>query len=432
MRQTIVSVSPLLAGTALLVLGNGALGTLLVLGLTSAGHPSWVVGLMTTAYFAGLVLGTFYGHRLISGVGHIRTFAALGSSFSAATLAHPFLVEPTAWASLRFVEGFCIAGMYMCTESWLNERASNELRGSIFSLYQIVVYAALGGGQFLLNLGEPEGFGLFVVASIVVSLAVVPVAVTRVEAPAVPKPAHFGLGALYAVSPLGVVGCVGAGAIIGSFYGLGPYFARQVGMDVAATTQFMGVTILGGLALQWPIGRLSDRFDRRAVLVGLCAAICIVSLAAAAATGGSLTALLVLAPVFGGVVYTLYPLSVAHANDFIDPAHRVPASGGLLVSYAVGAGIGPLGASALMSAVGAVGLFGFAGAVALITAMFALWRMLQRPAAEDQAPFQPVPRTTPVAYELDPRVEPPMFDFTGGEAAAGADGSADGSGGDGR
>lgn len=418
MRQTIFSIIPLLAGTTLLLLGNGALGTLLALSMSGLGYPSWVVGLVATAYFSGLVAGSFYGHRLISGVGHIRAYAALGSTFSAATLAHPFLVAAPAWAGLRFVEGVCIAGLFMCTESWLNERADNTVRGSVFSIYQITVYTALGSGQFLLNLSQTEGFGLFVVASILVSLAVVPVAITRVEAPAIPEPDNFGFARLYALSPLGVVGCFAAGLMLGPFYGLAPHFARLVGMDVAATTQFMGITILGGLALQWPIGRLSDRFDRRAVLVALCAAIFVVCAAVVVATRESMTALLVVAPVLGGVTFTLYPLSAAHANDYVDRANLVSASGGLVIAYAVGAGTGPLAAAAMMELVGAPGLFAFTGLVALLTAAFALWRMRQRPAIEDQAPFQPMPRTTPVAYELDPRAEPdePVFDFTDQDA----------------
>ncbi len=430
MRQTLLSVSPLFAGIALLQLGNGALGTLLAINLSIMGQASWVVALVGTAYFSGLIVGTFYGRRLISGVGHIRAFAALGSSFSAATLAHPFLVEPAAWAGLRFAEGFCIAGLFMCTESWLNERATNEVRGTIFALYQITVYTALGLGQFLLNISPPEGFTLFVVASILVSLAVVPVAVTRVDAPALPEAVHFGFRELYAISPLGVFGCFASGLILGAFFALGPYFAHQIGLDVGGTTQFMGATIVGGLVLQWPIGRLSDRFDRRTVLVWLCVGIFLISLAVSALTGGSVPLLLVLAAAFGGGVFTLYPLSAAHANDYIDRAHLVPASGGLLIAYAVGAGFGPLGAAALMGLSGPIGLFEFTGAVALLTALYALWRMRRRAAVEDQAPFQPLPRTTPVAYELDPRAEPaePAFDFgDADEADAAAPDAAPGS-----
>lgn len=412
MGPVLVSIAPLLAGTALLQLGNGALGTLLALGMSAQGVPTWVIGAVGTAYFSGLIAGTFFAHRLISNVGHIRAYTALGSTFSAATLAHPFLPDPLAWGALRFVEGFCISGLFMCTESWLNERATNKVRGSIFSIYQITVYSALGSGQFLLNLGSIEGFGLFVVASIMVSLAVVPVAITRVEAPQLPELTRFGFARLYAISPLGVVGCFAAGLVLGAFYGLGPVYAQQIGLDIPATTQFMGITIVGGLLLQWPIGRLSDHFDRRTVMIGLCLATFAVSLAIVFATGRTVVGLLVLGPVFGGVVFTLYPLAVAHANDYIEPRHLVSASGGLVLAYSIGAGIGPLLAAALMTVTGPMGLFEFAGAAALGTALFAFWRMQRREAVEDQAPFQAMPKTTPLAAELDPRGEdaPPTVD----------------------
>jgi MFS family permease len=412
MGPVLISIAPLLAGTALLQLGNGALGTLLALGMSAQGVPTWVIGAVGTAYFSGLIAGTFFAHRLISNVGHIRAYAALGSTFSAATLAHPFLPDPVAWGALRFIEGFCVSGLFMCTESWLNERATNKVRGSIFSIYQITVYSALGSGQFLLNLGSIEGFGLFVVASIMVSLAVVPVAITRVEAPQLPELTRFGFARLYAISPLGVVGCFAAGLVLGAFYGLGPVYAQQIGLDIPATTQFMGITIVGGLLLQWPIGRLSDHFDRRTVMIGLCLATFAVSLAIVFATGRTVVGLLVLGPVFGGVVFTLYPLAVAHANDYIESRHLVSASGGLVIAYSIGAGIGPLLAAALMTVTGPMGLFEFAGAAALGTALFAFWRMQRREAVEDQAPFQAMPKTTPLAAELDPRGEdaPPTVD----------------------
>ena len=246
-----------------------------------------------------------------------------------------------------------------------------------------------------------------------VSLAVVPIAITRVEAPRLPELTRFGFARLYAISPLGVVGCFAAGLVLGAFYGLGPVYAQKIGFDIPATTQFMGITIVGGLLLQWPIGRLFDRFDRRTVMVCLCLAIFAVSLVIVIATGRTVFGLLILGPIFGGVVFTLYPLAVAHANDYIEPQHLVPAAGGLLIAYSIGAGTGPLAASALMTVTGPMGLFEFAGAAALMTALFTLWRMHQREAIEDQAPFQAMPKTTPIAGELDPRgeVEEPSFDF---------------------
>lgn len=412
MPSVLPSIASLLLGTGLLLLGTGMLGTLVGIRLALEGETSLLVGLVMSAYFAGLMAGSLTAHRLISAIGHIRTFAALASLFSAATLLHPIITDPLPWAVLRAAEGACMAGLFMVTESWLNERATNETRGRILSYYMFTVYLAQGAGQFLLNIASPEGFPLFVIASILVSVALVPVAMTTVQAPVPPKLSHFGLRHLISISPLGVAGAVASGVAMGAFYGLGPIFAQRIGYDISETARLMAAAIVGGLLLQWPIGRLSDRFDRRAMIVLLCGATFAVSMALVAFAGIPWLVIVLIA-LFGGVSFTLYPLCVAHANDYIDPADVVPASGGLLLSYSVGATLGPLGASAAMSATNFTGLFAFTGGVGLVTGVFALWRMRQRPAVPlaEQAPFQPLPRTTPMATELDPRNEPEQLSF---------------------
>lgn len=409
MYQVLPTVAALLAGTAILQLGNGALNTLLSLRMGLAGFPSFAVGPVMSAYFIGIILGVFYGHRLIAGVGHIRAFAVLAAVMSAATLAHPFAVSPLPWAALRLLEGVCMAGLFMCVESWLSLRSTNEVRGRVFSLYMVAVYLAQGLGQFLINVSDPTGFGLFVISSMLVSLAIVPIAAARVEAPSLPAPSRLGFRALHRISPLGVFGSCASGAMLGAFYGLGPYFAHKSGLGLAGTAQFMGAAILGGLILQWPIGRLSDRFDRRAVIAVLCFAIAAASVAMMLLAGGGPVLMLVSAGVFGGAVFTLYPLSVAHTNDFIDAADLVQASGGLIFAYGVGAIGGPLAASAAMAALGPVGLFAFIAGMGAFSALYAFWRMSRRPAPgpEERGPFRPLPRTTPVAAELDPRAPPP-------------------------
>ena len=408
MRSSLLSVSALLAGCVLLYLGNGALGTLLGLRLAIEGHPSWVIGAVMSGYFIGIVAGGFFSHKLIIGVGHIRAFSVLATIMSAATLAHPLLDDPIAWGVLRFVQGYCMAGLAMCTESWLSERSTNETRGRIFSLYQIAVYLSQGIGQLLLNLGELSGFTLFVFASILLSLALVPVAASQVQAPTLPTPRRFGIRELYAVSPLGMIGSFASGLILGAFYSLAPLFAQMTKLSIADTTQFMSAVIIGGLLLQWPIGRISDNIDRRSVLIGVSLAIAVVCLAMILGSGSGLLALLVLGAVFGGVSFTLYPLSVSHANDYIDPADLIPASGGLIIAYGLGATIGPMGAAAVIELQGAIGLFTFIAAMSLGTAGFAVWRMTRRDAVptDDQIPFQAVPRTSAIATEMDPRSEP--------------------------
>jgi MFS family permease len=404
-RPVLISISALLFGVGLLLLGNGLLGTLIGIRLAIGEMPVLATGAIMAGYFAGLLAGSIYAGALIARAGHIRAFSAFASVFSAATLAHVLFESPIVWGMLRLVEGFCMAGLFMCIESWLNARADNETRGAVLSIYMCVVYAAQGLGQFLLNLAAPAQATLFILASILLSLALVPVALTRSPQPKQPDPSPFGLRALIAISPLGVAGALVSGIALGSLYGLAPAFAHAVGLDVAGTARFVGAFILGGLILQWPLGRLSDRMDRRWVIAGVAATLALLSAATLFSTGENRIALWPLAIGIGGTAFTLYPLSVAHANDWIGPEDMVPASGGLLLAYGAGATAGPLVSSLVMWRLGATGLFVVTGAAALTVAAYSLYRVTRRPpvAETEQEPFRPLPRTTPAVMELDPR-----------------------------
>jgi MFS family permease len=411
MRGTVVSVFSLLAGISLFMLGNGLLGSLLSVRLAQANVPTLTAGMVMAAYFAGLALGSATANRLIASVGHIRAFTALASGYSAAALLHPLAPTAAFWGGLRFVEGFCVAGVFMCTESWLNERASNQIRGRIMSLYMIMLYLALGAGQFLLDADTPNGFGLFAIASAIASVALIPVALTRMPAPAAPAASHLGLTALYRLSPLGVFGSFASGVILGSFYALGPAYAHYVGLDLGETARFMAAVIFGGLLLQWPIGAFSDRFDRRIVMLALNAAVALACLGIVLFAGTSFTGLIASAFIFGALTFVLYPLAVAHANDFADDSDFVAVAGGMILAYGIGSAIGPVAAAALMTTIGPSGLFAFAAITALVALVFTLWRMRRGPTLpETRTPFVAMPRTTPASNELDPRapVPPPM------------------------
>ncbi len=405
MRQTLISVAPLLLAVSMIHVGNGMLGTALPLRMDMAGFATLVAGAVMSSYFVGLVAGTFLARWLITGVGHIRAFAAFCSTLSAATLIHPFILAPVPWSGLRLVEGLCIAGLSMCAESWLNERSGDQARGRVLSCYMVTIYAAAGTGQLALNLGDPVGVGLFVAASVLMSLAIVPVSATRVAAPSLPAAGPLDVSRVYRASPIAVFGAVSSGVILGAVYGMGPLFAQRIGLGVAGTTQFMAAMILGGLVLQFPVGRLSDRFDRRRVLAVICGAMSVASLVIAVASGLERIPFLVVTALFGGLVFTVYPLCVAHANDRAQPEEMLAISTVLLLGYGVGAIAGPIVAAGAMSLLGAGGLFAVTGTVGLATGGFALWRMGRRaaPAASEQEPFRPLPRTTPVASELDPR-----------------------------
>jgi MFS family permease len=413
MRETAHSISPLLVGMALLMLGNGALPTLIAVRLSAAGEPTWLIGVVMAQYYLGIILGTLYGYKLIMTVGHIRAFAAFGSTMSAVTLAHAFINDPWAWSAFRFVIGACSVGMFMCVESWLNARADNNSRGRVFSLYVITIYLFQGIGQFLIQLPDDTGFAIYAVVSVLMSLSIVPVAVTRAPAPILPKATRFDFVRLWRTSPTGMVVSLFSGLILGAFYGVGPVFAQMSGFDRADTAFFMSAVIMGGLILQWPMGRFSDGRDRRSFMLFINLCLCGVCLILAF-SGISGYGLIGLAVFFGGLSGSLYPLSVAYTNDFLEPEDLVPAAGGLVMAYGVGALFGPPVAAASMEIFGKQGLFFFCAGVALIAAMLIVWRGRQReaPSLEDQVDFQVMPRTSPIISELDPRAEPVDHDVS--------------------
>ncbi|MCE9650971.1 MAG: MFS transporter [Parvibaculum sp.] len=403
MIAAILPVRSLLSAIFMLMAGSGFLSTLISLQLEGQGTTSLLIGLVATAYFAGLTLGSLYVSRLIERVGHIRAFATFVSLFSASTLAYAVQQDTAFWASLRFVDGFCMAGVFVCLESWLNDRAEPETRGSVLAGYMIALYAGQAIGQFLLNLSHDKPSMPFMAASILLSLAVIPVAMTRIAGPSPEARPPLTMRRLYDVSPLGIVGAAITGLMLGAFYALGAVYVRRLGMSLSAAAFFMSIVIVGGIVLQWPIGRLSDRFDRRRVIVGTFAAAVVVSVGIAlAGTPGNL--LLVFGGLFGGLTFALYPLCVAHTNDRLSREERVGASGGLVLAYSVGAAVGPVAGATAMTAIGPSGLYVFIALCAVGALAFALWR--QRIAVPVpnalQQPYQILPRTTPMAATLDP------------------------------
>lgn len=403
MVASIVSVHSLLLAIFMLMAGSGFLSTLMSLRLAATGTSQLLIGLIGTAYFAGLTLGALRAARIIERVGHIRAFAAFVSLFSASTLACTIWQDFGFWALLRFVEGVSLAGVFICLESWLNERAEPETRGAILAFYMIALYAGQAVGQFLLNLGGIKPALPFIAASILLSLTVIPVVLTKIPGPTLGSSATLAFRKLYRISPLGIVGAAATGLMLGGFYALGAIYVHGIGMNRSQTAIFMSLVILGGVVLQIPIGRLSDRFDRRKVIIGTFAGAALVSLMMGVHywPGYVLGALGCL---FGGLVFTLYPLCVAHTNDYLVPEQRVAASGGLVLIYSIGAAIGPVIAAFTMTAIGPGGLFDFMAVCALAAVAFGIWRQRVREPVpnELQQPYQILPRTTPVAAVLDP------------------------------
>lgn len=407
-RQTLTGISALLLGAGAVNLGFGLQASLLGLRAGMEGFPTWVTGIVMASYYAGFILGSLHCPGLVDRVGHIRVFAALASIASAAALCHAILVHPVAWVLFRGATGYCFAGLCLVGESWLNERANNLNRGTVLAVYMIVILAATAGGQLLLNLASPGGMELFILVSVVVSLALVPVALTRQPMPAPMTTTRMSLKDLFTTVPVAVVGCLAAGLILGAFWSLGAVFAQQIGLSTLEVSIFMTLLVSGGLLSQWPVGRLSDRLDRRLVIGGLCVGI--VGVAAlvpgvAMAAGGPV--LLALVALFGALALPLYALSVAHANDHLEAGRFVSAASALLLVYGVGATLGPVSASLTMAHAGPKGLFLFAATVATITVAFVAYRLTRRAlvSREELSDFVAVPRTSSAALGLDPRAD---------------------------
>ena len=394
MRQSLgkalAPVAALLFSVGLLLMGSGLQGTLLPVRAQLEAFTDLDLGMLGSAYFLGFGAGCLFGARLVRRSGHIRTFAAMVALASTTALAHAMLPSPPVWWVLRGVTGFCFAVLYMVIESWLNERASNENRGLIFSAYTIVNLTVITLGQIMLTAAPVGSFTLFAWASILVSLAAIPIAFTRAEAPAPIGAVKIRVRRLYLLSPVGFVGCFAVGMANSAFWSLGPLFVdRGQGVNAADVALFMSVTVIGGAVGQYPLGRLSDRMDRRRVIVLSCSGAALAG-GALVATGELLPwAMLGAAFLFGFFAFPLYSLSVAHTNDFIEPEGYVEASGGLLLVFGLGAVVGPLIASAVARTFGIETIFAYTAVVHLLTAFFTLYRMTRRarPPEEERGAF---------------------------------------------
>lgn len=402
MRPVILSIVALLLSAAILQLGNGLQFTLLPVRADLAAFGPGAIAFIGSAYFAGFLLGSIAGPKLIGQVGHIRILTAVLAGVSASILLYPLFLLPGIWFGARLVTGFCLAVAYMAIESWLNERAPPATRGSLFSIYSLIAIAMLAGGQGLYTLFPVEGFELFSLAAICVAIAAVPIALTRSPAPAIMAQPRLRFASLLGVSRVAVVGSISVGLTNSAFWAFGPIFAvRAAGgaLDVAA---FMAAALLGGAVMMWPIGAFSDRVDRRLVAGFVSLGAALAALGIVLLADRSVAAALACAFVFGGFAFTLYPVCVAHANDNPRGRDFVQVASGLLFLFGASSLFGPLLAGFVLDLFGATAIFLLvafvhaAGAVAI----FLLQRLRPATRPEQKEAFQPTPRTTQAAYLL--------------------------------
>ena len=409
------AMSALLFGVAILNVGSGALMAVIGLRLSAEGTSSLLIGVIMSAYFAGLTVGALFGTRIINRVGHIRAFAVYAAIGAVATLLLAIVGWLFAWVVLRFVAGYCMAGLTMTAESWLNHRATNATRGRTLSLYIIVMNAAFATGPLLLNVADPGGVEILIVAGMLFVAGLVPVALTRTGNPQIAEQRRLSLRELLEIAPLGVLGALTIGVVEGAFFGLGAVFGEAAGLGTARISLFLAVTVGGVLVMQYPVGALSDRFDREKVILAVAALSGMAALAIAVTPALSFPALLALGFVMGGLSSPLYPLNVAEANDYLKPDELVPASAAIVLAYSIGASTGPIAAAVMMEALGAGGLFIFIALVLFALAGYTTFRVINGLAkpAEEQTEFWSASWVSPVAAELDPRApDDPAYDLT--------------------
>jgi len=380
---------PLLLGMGVLMLGAGLQGTLLGVRATLEGFPTPVIGVIMSCYYVGYLLGTFTAPRLVRNVGHIRVFAALAAVASAAILVQGSFVHPIPWAIMRLVSGVCFAGIYVVAESWLNDRASRSNRGTLLALYMLVLYIGLGSAQFLLVVANPTAPTLFMLVSVLISLAMVPIVVSAHQTPQASVPLKVRYRDLYRNSPLGVVAVTISGMISSTIFAMGPVYARLSGLGTSGVATFMAVSILSAVLTQYPVGRLSDRMDRRTVIAIVCTIATLVAVSIVVFNDMPHGLFLVFAALFSGFVLTLYSLAVSHVNDKLEPGQMVAASSALLSLNGTAAAIGPVLAGSLMAAFGPKAYFATLAALTGGLTIYDLWRKTRRSAvpAAQKGPF---------------------------------------------
>jgi MFS family permease len=406
MRSLLIPLTALLAAVLLLISGNAFLMTLLGVRLNREGFDPAVIGWVQFCYSAGFVVGTLYANRVITQVGHIRAFAVFAATAACAALLHPLWVQTLWWSLLRLLSGVAMAGLLITIESWISSRATSENRGVLFASYLVAFYLATAGGQLLMNLGDPLSFKLFSLVALLLTLALIPVALTRLAAPPLEQLQHVPLRELLQRAPLAFGTAMISGVVISAFYAIGPVYAELRGLSLAGLSAFMAISVLAAMLFAWPVGLLCDRFERRTVLMWLALGAALGSIVTAIGGAFGLAPLLFGSALFMGLAAALYPVGVAILNDRIDSHQIVAASAGLLLAYGIGACLGPLLSAQLVSGFGAAALFlGNAVALLLLALLARYWIAHVRPVpvAAQEHYIPTAPATSPVITELDPR-----------------------------
>lgn len=390
----------LLLGMLLLLVGNGLQGTLLGVRGGLEGYSAEAMAFVMSGYYVGFLVGSMRATPMIARVGHVRVFAALASTISAAFILYAAAPDTWVWTAMRFVVGFCFAGVYVVAESWLNNAATNETRGQALSLYMIVQMVGIISAQFILTFSDPAGYAPFVIMSVLVSVSFLPILLTTGRAPAFQTTQRMSFARLFRVSPLGCVSTFLLGGVYAGTFAMGSVFGTAKGLSVTEISTFVAAIYTGGLIFQFPVGWISDRMDRRRLILLLTGGGAVITLGGAFVSD-RFVVVLALGFLVGGVANPLYALIIAYTNDFLGTEDMAAASSGLLFINGLGAMTGPFLIGAMMSRIGPDAYFLYIGGLFALIALYAAWRSTRRPAPPTSEPYAPVlPQASPVAHEV--------------------------------
>lgn len=400
-KTLLLPIWSLLFGIAILSMASALQSSLIGIRASLESFDTTATGLIMSAYYLGFIVGSMLVPTWVKNVGHIRVFAAVASLASITILMQSVVVNPWFWMLMRMGTGLCYAGLYIVTESWLNDIATNQTRGRLFSIYTIEIWASQTLGQVLLNLSSPGGYGLFILTSVLISMALVPLLLVRTPSPTINVPEKLNIIGLMKTAPLGVTGVAAAGITAGALLGLGALYAQSIGMSIGQISLFIGASYVGGMLLQWPIGKLSDRQDRRVTMLWVSI---VGGLAAFIVPFGNLanSQIIMMVGMFcvGAFTFPMYSLASSHMNDQLRPEQILSASSGMILLNGVGGMIGPLLAAGLMDLIRIDALFWFVAAINFSVAVMALYRINYQPpmVIEDQSdPIQVALSVSPIA-----------------------------------
>lgn len=398
------TIAPLLS-LFIFILGNGFFSTLLALAMALNHEAPMAIGALTGVFYAGLVFGSFRIERFITRIGHIRAYSVFSASLAVICLIHGLHYNLWLWLILRFAAGFVTAGLFVVIESWLLCKSTPQNRGQVLSLYMITFFAGQSLGQFFLNLGDPGAMSLYVVASMMCSLSIIPLSMTSVRSPEYDEPSTLSLKKILKQSTSGLLGCLSSGMIMAGIYGLMPLFLNNLFHHKAAVANYMFTIIFGGMLLQYPIGKLSDILARRLVLIYVAIATICISLLVILFKADTPFVFFFLMLFVGGLTFTLYPISISHACDSFSPKDMVAGTQSLLLAYSIGAMVGPFVASIFMHVLGDQGLFVYFISICALTIPILIIRKAQKSDIPQEDAFVSIPQTSPILMELDPRGE---------------------------